>query len=105
MKTGDLEPPWRIAIGDSDHDADLTGVESWRFVASIGPAIIFTDEDPAITVGDDVWTATLEHVWVDGETDTRGTAKAEIVAVWPGGREQTFPSAGTATLTIEPSID
>lgn len=105
MKTGDLEPPWQVAISDSDQTTDLSVVDSWRFVASQGGAVLFTDTDPAVVVGSSVWEATVTHTWVAEETDTPGRIVAEIVATWPGGREQTFPSTGRATLNLEQSID
>jgi len=107
MKTGDLEPPWRVAISDSDETANLTGVSSWRFVARRGTTVVFTDTSPTVTVGANVWTATVKHTWVLGETTTAGLLEAEIVAVWPGGREQTFPSAGEPlpSILIAPGID
>jgi hypothetical protein len=106
IKTGDLEPPWQVAISDGAQAADLTTVESWRFVARQGSAVLFTDTNPTVVVdGTNTYEATVTHDWVAGETDVAGRVDAEIVAVWPGAREQTFPSSGRVQLTIEPSID
>lgn len=107
MKTGDLEPAWVIDVSDGDGLADLGDVVSWRFVAHRetlnGPVVVFTDTSPGIAA--DGPTAALTHEWVEGETDTAGVLHGEIVAVWPDGREQTFPSEGYARLVLEPSTD
>jgi hypothetical protein len=107
MKTGDLEPPWRIAISDSDGQADLTGVVSWRLVVSLNNGdIAFTDNDPTVVVDPgSLFSASVTHTWVDGQTDAAGVLRAEVVATWPGDREQTFPSSGLATLRLETSLD
>lgn len=105
MKTGDLEPPWRIAISDGDETADLSDVVSWRFVAALGETVVFTDTAPVVTIGANPWQATVKHSWVDGETDAAGRMCAEIVAVWPGGREQTFPSMDRAHIDIQEGLD
>lgn len=106
MKTGDLEPSWRVSISDGDQSTDLSDVASWRFVAvRANGTTVFTDENPTVTVGANSWEATVAHDWVSGETDTAGTLRGEIVATWSGGREQTFPSAGSVAIRIESSFD
>lgn len=105
MNTGDLEPAWAVSVSDLDGAADFADVSGWRFVAyrktSNGNVVVFTDTAPTVVsaTGPD---AVLRHVWNDGETDVAGVLHAEVVAVWPDGREQTFAGA---TITIKPSID
>ncbi|MEV6413831.1 hypothetical protein [Kribbella sp. NPDC051718] len=106
MKTGDLEPPWIVDISDAGAQADLNTVQDWRFVASLNNVVVFTDTDPDVVVDTThTYKAAITHSWVSGETANDGTLRAEVVAVWPGGREQTFPGEGHATLRIEPSYD
>jgi hypothetical protein len=106
MKTGDLEPDWIVDIGDELAGGDLNTVEDWRFVASLSNTIVFTDTNPTVVVDpQNSAVAAVSHTWVDGETDDPGTLRAEIVATWPGGREQTFPGLGQATITIERGLD
>lgn len=105
MKTGDLEPKWIIDVSDDGVQADLNGVSSWRFVGWLNGVVVFTDNSPADTVDPIVtYRAALSHTWVAGETDDPGTMRGEVIAVWPGGREQTFPGRGQAVIEIEPSL-
>lgn len=106
MKTGDLEPSWLIDIASGDTATDFADVLSWRITAvrdtTNGPVTVFTDTTPNVIPGAVAYQVTLEHDWADGETDVAGTLLADPVAVWPGGREQTFP---TAYQRIEDSND
>lgn len=105
MKTGDLEPPWIIDISDDGNRADLNGVGSWRFVGSLNGVVVFTDVDPTVTVDPaSTYQAAVEHTWVAGESDDPGTMRGEVVAIWPNGREQTFPGRGQAVIEIEAGL-
>jgi len=106
MKTGDLEPTWQIAV-TTDVETDLDLVSSWRIVASLNDVVLFTDTAPVVMVDpESTNSAVLEHTWVAGETDDSGLVIAEVVAVWPNGNEQTFPSDNSyATLRLWPSLD
>jgi hypothetical protein len=105
MKTGDLEPSWIVDISDASAAGDLSDVESWKFVASLDGTVVFTDTSPTFTIDpDDSSKGTIEHEWVSGETDNAGLLQGEIIAVWPGSREQTFPGLGQLTMRIEPSL-
>lgn len=106
MKTGDLEPPWIVDVSDAGAQADLNTVASWRFVATLNGVTVFTDTSPDVTVDPThTYKAAVSHDWVLGETANDGVLRADLVAVWPGGREQTFPGEGHATLRLEPSYD
>lgn len=105
MKTGDLTPAWQIAIASLDPNTDLNDVVSWRFEVSLNRETLFVDPSPAVSVGPNQYEAVVGHTWVAGETDTAGTLKAEIIAVWPGNKEQTFPSKGRAKLTLYDGIE
>ena len=106
MKTGDLEPPWIVDISDTGTQANLNSVVSWRFVASVNGTVVFTDTAPTVTVDPvNTYKAAVKHTWSTGQTAIVGIYKAEIVAVWPSSREQTFPGLGTAVLTVETGID
>jgi len=102
MNTGDLEPAWIVDITDVDKAADFTTVQSWRFwcyrETTDGKVEVFEDTSPDPTPGTNPWDVSIAHVWVAGETDAPGVLHAVPIAVWPGGREQSFPGA---TLTIE----
>lgn len=103
MNTGDLEPPWTVDI-TAAVGTDFTTVESWRFHAyretTDGQVSAFTDTDPVVTPGVTANVVAVGHEWVDGETDTAGVLHGVPIAVWPGGREQSFPGA-----TIELATD
>ena len=102
MKSGDLEPSLQIAC--SGASGDFNAVESWRVVGRQAGEILFTDEDPDV----DVQTpglAVISHRWEAGETDVLGPIEIEAVAVWIGGREQTFPPEGFSKVWIFESID
>lgn len=107
MKTGDLEPAWLIDIASTDHTADLSGVASWEFIAwretVDGPDVIFTDTSPTVTpTPGALYQGVASHTWVAGETaGPEGMLHAIVVAKWPGGDEQTFPSEGDARLLLE----
>jgi hypothetical protein len=107
VKTGDLEPAWVIDVADGDGLADLGDVVSWRFDAhrqtTNGNVTVFSDTSPGVQATGSA--AVLTHEWVAGETDVAGVLHAECVAVWPDGREQSFPSEGYARLVLEPSTD
>lgn len=104
MKTGDLEPAWAVEVSDLDGVADFGDVTSWRFTAyrqtGNGPVVVFTDNNPSKVVAGS--SAVVTHLWVAGETDVAGVLHADVVAVWPDDREQTFSGA---RLPIEPSAD
>lgn len=105
MKTGDLEPPWIVDVSDAEAGGDLNDVVSWKFVASLNDTVVFTDTAPTFTIDPGSTAAgSIKHVWVAGETDNPGLLRGEIIAVWPGGREQTFPGLGQLSIRIEPSL-
>lgn len=95
MNTGDLEPDWIVDI--SAPGANFTTVESWKFHAyretKDGKVAAFTDTAPDVTPGAGNSVVAIAHVWVDGETDVAGVLHGVPIAVWPGGREQSFPGA------------
>lgn len=97
MNIGDLEPDWTVDISDPTHTADFTTVSSWRFEAYRetvdGQVTAFTDTGPDVLPGANAWEVAVSHAWAPGETDTAGVLHALPVAVWPGGREQSFPGA------------
>jgi hypothetical protein len=105
MKTGDLEPPWIVDIADSAGLADFTTRESVRFEAwretRNGPVLAFTDTSPDVALSPSNAAAAVSHTWVEGETDEPGPLHASVVVIWPGGREQSFPGTGTASLILE----
>lgn len=96
MNTGDLEPDWIVDI-TAETGTDFGTVQSWRFDAyretTNGKVEVFSDADPTPTPGLSANVVSVAHHWVAGETDTPGVLHAVPVAVWPGGREQSFPGA------------
>ena len=95
MNTGDLEPDWIVDI-TADDDTNFT-TATWRFDAyretADGKVTAFSDTTPLVTPGASVWEVSVAHEWETGETATEGVLHAVPVAVWPGGREQSFPGA------------
>lgn len=108
MKTGDLEPAWIIDIASADTTANLSGVSSWQIVAwretTNGQALAFTGVPVVTPVPGALYRAAAVHDWVTGETDAEGDLHAVVIAVWPSGDEQSFPSEGSARITIESRI-
>lgn len=100
MNTGDLEPAWIVDITAAP-GTDFSAVSSWKFHAyretANGKVAVFTDTAPVPTIGATNNIVAVRHNWVAGETATAGTLHGVPIAVWPGGREQSFPGA---TLTI-----
>lgn len=104
MNTGDLEPDWIVDIVAAA-GTDFSTVSSWRFdayretkdgkVAAFSAAAIATPGTSANIVA-------VKHVWAPGETDEPGVLHGVPVALWPGGREQSFPGA-TLELTPDPA--
>lgn len=112
MKSGDLEPPWRIRVGDARRRADLHGVTSWRMVAMrADTTVVVDDPTPLVRVDPDgdgsTWIADVDHRWAAGETDVpageqRIRLYGEVEAYWPGSptRPQTFDGKRHATIDI-----
>lgn len=96
MNTGDLEPDWIVDI-TAEAGTDFTAVGSWRFDAyretTDGRVLAFSDTNPTHTLGAQAYQVSVSHNWASGETDTAGALHGVPVAVWPGGREQSFPGA------------
>lgn len=97
MNTGDLEPDWTVDITAAEEQPDFSLVSSWRFDAyretTDGKVTVFTDTLPGHVIGAQPWIVSVSHNWATGETATEGVLHGVPVAVWPGGREQSFPGA------------
>lgn len=96
MNTGDLEPDWIVDI-TAAAGTDFSTVSSWKFHAYRetvnGKVAAFTDATPTATIGATNNVVALSHAWVAGQTVTKGVLHGVPIAVWPGGREQSFPGA------------
>lgn len=102
MKSGDLEPPLEAKVSGSR--GDLNTVNSWRVVGRQGGEVLFTDLTPEKDILSPT-SAVIRHIWEDGQTDVLGPIEIDVVAVWPGNREQTFPPQGFSKVWIFESID
>lgn len=102
IKQHDLEPPLVSDISGSA--GDLTTVASWKVIAKHGVIPAWTDSAPTVVVGSPPTSAMITHNWVAGQTDTAGTQRVEYEATWPGGRKQTFPVDGYATVRVVPDL-
>lgn len=95
MNVGDLEPPWIVDIA-ADPATNFATVSSWRFDAyretKDGKVTAFSTAATA-TPGASAWLVAVAHNWVSGETDLPGVLHGVPVAIWPGGREQSFRGA------------
>lgn len=105
MKVHDLEPALVLVVEDVDRKANLNGVASWRIIGKLR-GVVVVDGAPGSVVVDpvDTWKATLTRAWVAGETDTAGDIRIEAEAMWPVNRPQTFPSASSETVRINPDL-
>jgi hypothetical protein len=116
MKTGDLEPPWRVRVTDTVKQANLAGVVSWRMVGVHDGTVVFDDDSPLVQIDPDgtgdLWVADVSHRWQHPQTllDMGGQQKvrlhADVVAYWPGDplRPQTFDGARYVTLDIHAAL-
>jgi hypothetical protein len=104
MNTGDLEPDWVVDIVAAA-GTDFSTVSSWRFDAyretKDGKVGAFSAAATA-TPGASANIVAVKHIWAPGETDVAGVLHGVPVALWPGGREQSFPGA-TLELTPDPA--
>jgi hypothetical protein len=102
VNTGDLEPDWVVDI-TAESGTDFSAVQSWRFWAyretTDGKVEVFDDTSPGHTAGATPNVVALSHAWDSGETATAGVLHAVPIAVWPGGREQSFPGASIVIQT------
>lgn len=96
MNTGDREPAWIVDI-TAAAGTDFTAVTSWKFHAYRetvdGKVTAFTETGAAFTPGATTNLVAVSHVWAAGETDVAGVLHGVPIAVWPGGKEQSFPGA------------
>lgn len=103
MNTGDLEPKWIVDI-TAEAGIDFTTVTSWKFHAyretDNGKVAAFTEAGAAATPGATNNVVAVSHAWVSGETATPGVLHGVPIAIWPGGREQSFPGA-TLEITTD----
>lgn len=105
MKQHDLEPDLTLYAEDAAGLADFTQVVSWRVLATMLGQSVFIDTAPTVTVDPTNHAkATVVHTWVTGETATVGDLKAEVEAMWPNSRPQTFPASGSVTVRIRPDL-
>lgn len=109
MKAGDLNPPWVIDFSDADAAANLAGVTSWRFdvhreTRETGMTLAFskTVTGSVVITGGAGPAGVLTYAWAAPETAVPGVLHGRLVAVWPGGKEQSFPGEGFARIVIEP---
>lgn len=95
MNVGDLEPPWVVDIV-AEAGTDFGPVESWHFLAyretGDGKVEAFY-RDATATPGATPNVVAVEYAWQTGDTDASGLLHGVPVAVWPGGRPQSFPGA------------
>jgi len=106
MKQGDLEPD--LVIDITGPGADLNDVVTWRVIGRLRgqAALLFDDTAPVVVVDPaDATKAAVTHAWVSGQTATIGLILVEVEAAWPGGRKQTFPTNGQASIRITDDLD
>ncbi len=107
IKQHDLAPALQLTVEDVAGIANLNGVSSWRIIGKLR-GVVVVDGAPDTVVVDSVNTAkaVLTRAWHAGETDNAGDMHIEAEATWPGTppRPQTFPSASTETVRINPDL-
>lgn len=106
MKTGDLQPAWVLDLASKDTSTDLTLVTSWKLEAwretVDGKVAAFTDTGVVVVPAPGAkYTAVATHQWQTGQTDVAGVLHGVVVATWPDGDEQSFPSEGDASILLE----
>lgn len=105
MNTGDLKPDWTIDI-TAAAGTDFSAVSSWKFKAyretENGKVLAFSDTTPGHTLGATNNIVAVSHAWAAGETDAEGVLHGVPIAVWPGGKEQSFPGA-TLEISADPT--
>ena len=98
---GDLEPS--LVIDVMGEGANLNSVVSWRVLGRLrgASALLFNDAAPTVVVNPtDATRAVITHTWSAPQTATLGLLLIKVVATWPGGRPQSFPSEGFEQVRI-----
>jgi BppU N-terminal domain len=105
IKRGDLLPTLVITLLDANGaTVDLTSASgaklAIRIIGSTTP-LVYAD----MVIDNQIASKGQVHYdWQEGDTDTPGEYQAEVVVNW-GGKEQTFPTVGFITITIEDDLE
>ena len=106
IKQHDLLPRFDFTLLDFDEPADLSYALSARFMMRNRSTGLKVDRNAVIldqSVDANVGKGYYE--WVEGDTDTVGSFKAEIEVIWADGRPQTFPGNKYVTIKILKDLD
>ena len=104
LKTGDLEPPLRAILSETDGTPiDLAAADAVTArIRRRGTAGELALEREAVIT--DAAAGEIELIWEEGETVTPGDYEAEFTIEWPDARPQTVPTRGTARFRIEDNL-
>jgi hypothetical protein len=102
MTAHDLEPDLVLTVADSAGVADLNQVVSWRVLGTMLGTLVVDAVPDSVVVAADGHSAVLTYNWRAGDTALPGSMSVCAEAVWPGGRPQTFPAAGSVTVRFSP---
>lgn len=103
LKVGDLEPPVMVTLIDTTGvPVDLSTALSVVF--KMAPTDTRVELFARAASIDSAPDGELSYIWQAGDTDIADVYYCEFTVAWPGPRDQTFPSEGYLTVSIEPTL-
>lgn len=103
LKQGDLEPPVLFTLLTSAGvPVNVTTATSIKFaMAPVATRVeLFSRNATVVSAA----LGQLSYIWQLGDTLIAGVYYGEFAVEWPGPRDQTFPSSGYLTISIEPKL-
>jgi len=101
--TGDLLPPLKITLKDSEVDVNLDQATSVRVLGRRNGELIFDRTGDDISWVHDGAISVVTMPWQAGDTDEAGMIEPEVEVTWPGPKPQTFrpPTAVHVAATLD----
>jgi hypothetical protein len=105
IKRHDRLPALRLTLLDDETPVDLTNAGTIRLLMFNLAAGLKVDAEviKLTQTGDTL--GQVEYTWVDDDTDTVGSYKAEVEVMWPGSVRQTFPASGYFTIKVTKDLN
>ncbi|MBL3569934.1 hypothetical protein BV509_01115 [Rhodovulum sulfidophilum] len=99
IKRGDTSPGLEYQLSVYEPGSAVLAGASARFLMQPyrdASAPLTVDAPAAIHDVDGI----VRYAWVEGDTGTAGTYRAEVEITWPDGTRETFPAAGWLEIRI-----
>lgn len=104
IKRHDRLPSFKVALTSNGAPLDLTNATGVHFImksAATGGAVKVN----AVGVIENAAGGVVRYDWVAADTDTAGSYNAEWEIHWPGGKDQTAPTANYHTIDVLADLD